>query len=550
MKRRTFVTLAAAGLGSALAAEGSAAAQPRSRRPAAASQPLSHQTIESGGVTRRFSVYVPSGQPAYRAQDPKNNPLVIVIPPDDESGAGYAARTAWTRVAEDRGFIVAFPVAADGGWNIGLSADRPDDIAFVTAVTDTVRGTYKSNEINTYIAGEGAGAALANQVAAISSTRYVAVAGCGDGVPLDFYDKAASRLTVTAMSGWTFLRGPRPSAEESRQIAYWRGANKGRPHAQVRVSRLRDGRGFASTDVVEAVWDRMFHPTLRFTDQDSVNGHLVPFRTAQEMGLRWCTKTIGGASRRWLVYLPTRYRSLTRHGRRLPVVMSFHGRNGSARFHAQQSYWADVAEKYGFIAVFPQAEPLPGAGPHDNIAWSPDAAPDNTDVRVALGIVEDIDSRFEADLTRVYVTGFSQGSAFTNRLAVQYPERFAAIAPQSGHLFRANDYSAPVVRTDVPLPVWQFRGVDEVPGDFPGGSSGEAASRVFWRETVDRNLQRPRTVVDGRYTTEVFTDGVAEYRWTVNGDVGHFPPNGVNHKVWAEFFSRYRRLPDGSLEVH
>ena len=169
---------------------------------------------------------------------------------------------------------------------------------------------------------------------------------------------------------------------------------------------------------MRAIWRDLFHPTLRFTDRDSVNGHLVPFRTGRQMGLTEYTATVAGKSRRWQVYRPTRYRRLAAHGRTLPLVIAFHGRN---------------------------------------------------------------------------------------RIAGQYPHLFAAIAPcYSGHL-NAASYGDPIVRTDVPLPVWQCRGVNEVPTDYPGGA--------------------------------------AEYRWTINDDIGHCWPEHLAFKLWDDFLSKYRRCP-------
>jgi len=168
-------------------------------------------------------------------------------------------------------------------------------------------------------------------------------------------------------------------------------------------------------------------------------------------------------------------------------------------------------------------------------------------VTFALAILADVTGRFAVDRTRIIATGVSQGAAFTNRIAVQYPHLFAAIAPcYSGHL-NAASYSDPIVRTDVPLPVWQCRGVNEVPTDYPGGAAGEAAARVFWRGTVNGNAGPPTVEVDGRYTTDIYRDGAAEYRWTINDDIGHFWPEHLGFKLWDDFLSRYRRLPDGTL---
>jgi hypothetical protein len=89
----------------------------------------------------------------------------------------------------------------------------------------------------------------------------------------------------------------------------------------------------------------------------------------------------------------------------------------------------------------------------------------------------------------------------------------SAIAPcYSGHLSLAN-YADAIVRTDVAMPTWQCRGQDEVPSDFSGGTAGEAAAQAFWRETVNKNSGIPTLQVDGRRVTEIWSNGVAEYRW-------------------------------------
>jgi poly(3-hydroxybutyrate) depolymerase len=72
-------------------------------------QPLLDQTLVVDGITRQYAVYVPSQQPVYRVADPKDNPIVVILHPDGETAHEYALRTQWSRVAEEDGFIAAFP---------------------------------------------------------------------------------------------------------------------------------------------------------------------------------------------------------------------------------------------------------------------------------------------------------------------------------------------------------------------------------------------------------------------------------------------------------
>jgi hypothetical protein len=145
------------------------------------------------------------------------------------------------------------------------------------------------------------------------------------------------------------------------------------------------------------------------------------------------------------------------------------------------------------------------------------------------------------------MNGASMGSLMTNRMAVQYPQLFAAIAPcYSGHLSPTN-YTDVVVRTDLPMPTWLCRGQDEVPSDFPGGTAGEAASQVFWRETVNKNSGLPTLQLDGRKVTQIWNNGLAEFRWQVTEYQPHFWHEGQAKKIWDEMFSKYQRTASGQL---
>jgi poly(3-hydroxybutyrate) depolymerase len=533
-------------------------------------QPLVQRSVTVDGVERDYWVYVPEDYAEYRLDDPKDNPLVVVLHPDGMDGESYAYRTPWARLAEERNFIAVFPSASGGSWNASRDTSGPDDVQFVEGVTDAARGEWKSSLAFTYLVGEGSGAAVATTVAATRADKYVGVASLGGAAPRSLWNDATAGLDATNMATWQVIVGSGMSPDEGSQIDYWkdqngvagpttgaRGFGYGRtsvdknpdnPLAQVRVTHVKKAAALRSQAVAETIYDRIFRSTLRFADHDSTNGSLVGFQSAQDLGLDDFRGTFGDSERRWYVYVPKKYAKLTRRGAELPVVMVFHGRNGSARWVAQQTQWADVAEDRGFIAVFPQADLPSGNDPTANFGFSASLSLDNTDVAFTLGILEDLEQRFAVDSGRVFLTGVSQGAAFTNRLAVQYPERFAAIAPcYSGHLRASNYQDTTVVRRDIPIPVWQCAGENEQPFQFPGGTAGEAAARTFWRETVNQNVGPAELQVDGRYTTEIFSDGLAEYRWTTMGDIGHFMSRNLSYKIWDELFDRYERLPDGSL---
>ena len=91
-----------------------------------------------------------------------------------------------------------------------------------------------------------------------------------------------------------------------------------------------------------------------------------------------------------------------------------------------------------------------------------------------LALYNDLQSRFVIDVTRVFVTGISNGAAMSYRLACLAPEAIAGIAPVAGtNAYAANMASGEVCRNgDSPVPVLQIHGDDD-PVWTIDGSPGE-----------------------------------------------------------------------------
>lgn len=523
---------------------------------------LEKLSVTVDGKERTYFVYAPANVAELRENDARGVRVVISLHDNGQDGQANADRTRWSDVADAKGFVVAFPNAAGGNWNTQRQPGSADEIAFVRAMAAAVRTKYAlTATIPTYLTGIGAGATMAQQIAMMAPHLATAVAGVGGVAGASTFELPASERPASAMAAWIVRAAGEPLAlDEMRQIAYWSTANGTASSGtrtetelaetvsyahpdnavqQLKVSTLRTGRAGDGKAMSELFWNEMFDKTVRFADNTQTNGTLHANQTIASMQLVETTKALNpDGPRRWLTYVPSNYAALTAGGAKLPIIFSFHGRNGSARFQALITEWHKVAEAKGFIVVYPQ-----GIG----ATWSASMEPDTRDVRFFLDLLAEMKASYAIDETRVFLNGSSMGTALTNRIAVQYPELFAAIAPcYSGHLSPAN-YGNAIVKTNVPLPVWQCRGVDELPTEFPGGTAGETAARNFWRETVNRNMGPFTLQVDGRRKTEIWNDGLAEYRWQLTDDIGHFWHPGQALKMWDEMLSKYRRTADGHL---
>ena len=120
---------------------------------------------------------------------------------------------------------------------------------------------------------------------------------------------------------------------------------------------------------------------------------------------------------RYLLYLPEGYGA---ESRRWPLVLFLHGsgergRNLNLVKQHGPPKLVEQGRKFDFILVSPQC-------PEDE-SWSSPAL---------CALLDDINAHYAVDQSRVYVTGLSMGGQGTWDLALDYPERFAAIAPICG----------------------------------------------------------------------------------------------------------------------
>jgi predicted peptidase len=160
-------------------------------------------------------------------------------------------------------------------------------------------------------------------------------------------------------------------------------------------------------------------------------------------------------SGRYLLHLPREYDA----SRRWPLLLFLHGAGergddlSRVAIHGPPRLIREAAMELPFIVVSPQVS-------EDRI-WS---------VAFLDALLDEIAASYSVDEDRVYVTGLSMGGYGTWHLAMEFPDRFAAIAPISGG---ATITGACTLRH---VPVWVFHGaLDEV---VPPSRSEELVQRL------------------------------------------------------------------------
>lgn len=250
------------------------------------------------------------------------------------------------------------------------------------------------------------------------------------------------------------------------------------------------------------------------------------------------TVEFGGQTRTWFERVPAALPA----GVTAPLVVVLHGFNNRGDTFAGISGWAAVADARGsFIAVFPN-----GSTPitSDGFAWHDfsfdGSAPDDTGFLLAL--INQLVAEGRVDADRVFLTGFSDGGAMALQFLCGHSEVLAAYSPWSGSWLTS--YDEPLSRLDgvTPLPVWVWGNDGE---DLQDGSellTQEVRNQVQYFVGAFGHPPFPaRTETDGPRTTQVFTGGRAEVRFTLYANSGHEVHPGTAAKVWDEFFSRVTR---------
>jgi polyhydroxybutyrate depolymerase len=134
----------------------------------------------------------------------------------------------------------------------------------------------------------------------------------------------------------------------------------------------------------------------------------------------------GGAARRtYRVHVPTGYRP----GTAVPALLFFHGSGGSATDMDATSGFSELADRRGFLAVYPQ-----GLGDPGRAFWATEGRINDgvDDLRYTADLLDDLQRRLCVDPARIYAGGFSAGGGMANWLACELAGRIAAFASISG----------------------------------------------------------------------------------------------------------------------
>jgi polyhydroxybutyrate depolymerase len=127
-----------------------------------------------GGLPRTYQLHVPAG-----LDHPAG--LVINLHGAGQTGGEQAAVTNYNAVADQNGFVVAYPDGIDFSWADGRGASVPDrqgvdDVGFLSALIDQLSRDYGIARGRVFVTGMSAGAFMATRLACERADLISAIA--------------------------------------------------------------------------------------------------------------------------------------------------------------------------------------------------------------------------------------------------------------------------------------------------------------------------------------------------------------------------------------
>ena len=227
-------------------------------------------------------------------------------------------------------------------------------------------------------------------------------------------------------------------------------------------------------------------------------------------------------------------------GSKRPVVIALHGGQGSAEIMRGNSGFDPVAKANGFMVVYGEGTDFGG----NRHAWNTGfllrrQVRDADDIAYLDALIDKLISEHNADPTRIYMTGGSNGGMMAFVYAVARSERLAAVAPVVASMFTFDK------KPSAPLPILIINGAKDEEVPIEGGMSRNTlVSRAqdapykplkevvqFWVEA--NKSQSPADIsTKGTVTTTAYSAvaGGAVTEFVIDAEGGHGWPGSRSRR--------------------
>lgn len=393
-------------------------------------------------------------------------------------------------LAEEKKLILSFPNPTETGWNWRLNPELADDAAALCSLQEAMNqpedrelavnhigiptleamlSTWHPMNDTRYWIGIGEGASMAYTMAALKPETMAAVLGIGGSLAPEAVKRGVKAPVPVNLIGtpseicdYFCDVNEAKLREENEDCAVY--SNPVNPSQYVKVLKKSVG---LDKKLIREIWDKSFRLTRRL----NTGGHGdCAFRTdLKDPGFEWFLEdtSLEGKPHTWLVHVPEKVRRDSH--RKVPVMFFYHGGSDNPEEAAEMSKFHEVGEKEGFITVYPWGSNRAG--------WNCSMEPEEEeDAAFCRALILHMIKEYPIDPARVYLSGFSNGAAMAQTVAMLYPELVAAIChidsnwPGSRFGYSEVDYGQirPMAlalkkkeKFDYRMPVWYTYGTRE-----------------------------------------------------------------------------------------
>ena len=211
----------------------------------------SFEELENQGQRRTYYLHTP-----LLSRTNRPSPLVIALHESAGKGKIMADHTGLNRLADRSNFIVAYPDALNGKWNVsGRSLEN--NVTFIHDLITELKSKATIDPQRIYIVGLSNGGILAQKLACENPDGIAAVATVAASLPIPFKDSCQSHTPVSIM----MING---TADD---IVPWEGGSPPMVHI---------GRGLSIPPIADVIdfWQQHNHckaaPTIKSREDDRV----------------------------------------------------------------------------------------------------------------------------------------------------------------------------------------------------------------------------------------------------------------------------------------
>jgi poly(3-hydroxybutyrate) depolymerase len=404
---------------------------------------LTLKTLEKNN--RSLFIYYPQGGP--RTPFKRCSITILRESADEASVRCLLDETGLAELAEKEQIILSFPNPTASGWNAALDPAGPDDLAALldmqaslefdreiepaqaaTGVPpsfDTMLQTYHPMNDTKYVAGVGSGASMALALAACKPPFVAAVLAVGGQLsaaartqatfaPLPVYlvnaDMATRDYFIKANNAEITASG-----QNAGQVTYACAYN---PLQQVITAH---GLATLTRDLINSVFADFFRK-IRRTNTGKL-GDVEPRVDLVQVGFEIFLEDTrlgdqDGIPHTWFTHVPASAKA--NPAAKVPLMVFFHGGSDNPQEAADMTKFHELGEREGFITVYPWGS--------NRASWNSNMdLTQMDDMAFSVALIQYMIANYPVDAQRVYLSGFSNGAAMAQIVAMVHPELIAAI---------------------------------------------------------------------------------------------------------------------------